>query len=347
MISIDVGFGNVKVVYNKMIASDKKKKITGQAVYENVEEFLFPAAYLKVDNRLSYLDSENLNADLDKMKVSINGDTYWVGKSAMLNNAVTVFRRMDFERQRVLILSTIAYIYRESIETTINVTNLALGLPLGVFYKDKEELIKAITGAYTINVGSGDKKFIIKSDSIVVFPQGIIAAMSIYNANTDNLQNTRIGIVDIGQKTIDCCVLNNAQLVKDSIVGVDYGVYVAYREIASYLRSEHNVPVELQVVPEYMGRVPEFASASFRKLANNILNTLYQHDWNFSLLDKIIFIGGGSMNDMLWPQIQSVFNEAIEAEMATTTVERINDGIFANSRGFYNCIALQVQSQSD
>ena len=291
MISIDVGYGNVKIYDGNALSA-------------------FPSVYYKCKPNET---SPSNDAD---MIIKIDGDNYHVGMSALKLGGNAPFDKKDIFRHKVFVLTAICKTTEGDFDDDI-----ALGLPI-VDYPSMSGELTQLAGSYDVVFNGANRHINIKAVS--VFKQSE-AVYQFLRKQDQNIDSEVVGIVDIGQKTVDVAWFDES-FYNDDRSGsfVNLGCLSAYTDIAKAVATELDIDVEPYAVRKYISKVPKASEAAFSFMAESIIERLKNRRWNFKELDKIVLIGGGAD-----------FISKYMPEQEKVTV--IDGGVYANARSYYEC----------
>ena len=291
MLSIDVGFGNTKI-------------------YDGEEVAAFPSVYKEA--------SENYEptTDPDDQLLEIDGVRYHVGMTALKTAGLAPFDKEDMLRHRIFTLTAIcAMTDGEDFSDTI-----ALGLPIGDFAFMADKLRKEIMGKYEVKYNNKKVNIDIKGVKIYAQAEAVYKLLAKENSN---IREKLVGIVDIGQKTVDFAYFNRGKFVKEWSGSMEQGVINAYQSIATAIEEKLGFEVPDYDVPHYLDRLPEDNDKAFSTMATAIKDRLNRKHWNFNQLDAIYIVGGGT--SYIAPYFKDTPYKPIDGQKA----------VFANAYGYY------------
>ena len=290
MLSIDVGFGNVKV-------------------YDGTEVAAFPSVYKEA--AADHIPS----TDPDDQLLELDGVKYHVGTTALKMGGFAPFDKEDLLRHKIFMLTAIcAMTEGEDFSDKV-----VLGLPIGdyVFMADK---LKKLKGKYEVKYNGN--KVSIEIKKITVYAQSE-AVYKLIAAETPAVKDEIIGIVDVGQKTVDFAYFNEGTFIKERSGSIEQGVINAYQSIAAAVEEKLGFEIADYKAKKYINKVPEDAEKAFSDMAKIIKDRLFRKHWNFKELDAVYVVGGGS------GYIAKYFKDAPYRELDELTA------VFANAYGFY------------
>ena len=289
MFSIDVGFGNTKVFDGKQIAC-------------------IPSVYCEA------LPGEYASEDANDIVLELDGVSYHVGEYARQRDGIAAFDRTDMLRQKLMILAAICSLTEDDYKGPI-----AVGLPICDMEVMKTPL-EELKGKYKV-VYNGDMQ-VVDITSVLVFAQGEAIYDSLVS-NNEGIKET-IGIIDIGQKTVDYCYYSHGVYNPAFSGSFNEGCSKGYTEIRQALMNlPEPINCSMYNVGDYIHKVPEAADRAWSKLAKNIRAMLANAGWQWGMLDKVYVAGGGA--GFLGKSLLSIIKNA----------EVVEDPINANVKGFY------------
>lgn len=296
-LSIDVGFGNTKF-------------------YDGQDEAMFPSAY-EIKNEEAYTGEYASDLDdVSHIEITFEGATYYVGRAALDESGEGSLDRNDLLRQKLCVFAAICIMFDE----TEKINDIVVGLPIEDMMTMKKEIMKLV-GEYHI-IYNGQPKTI-KLENITCLAQGEGVWYGVQS------KSGNIGIIDIGQKTVDYVWYDNGRRNLSRTGSTEDGCITAYREIAVALKNlTPSISVKADQVPQYMHKVPEARDKAFFKLAMRIQKALSASGgWQLGLLDKIYVAGGGAYY---------VIDSLKKLETFSTLCEQVEGSEYANAIGFYN-----------
>lgn len=290
MLGIDVGYGYTKAYPG---------------------EISFPTVYSTWRERRL----ENKGELIDNMEIQINNNRYFIGNLALNEGGIATHDKYNYDRHKVCLLTAIALSkgnYSGAIVTGLPISDLHL----------KTEISK-LKGLYQIELGP---KYEIEISEVLVFPQAGASFFDLLlneeGKAYNDLGNQRVGIIDIGEKTVDFCYLNHICYVNEKSGSLPIGMSRAHKRLLDKLY-HLDINVLLHQVPEYFNKIPEDTETEYKILANEILDNISAR-WNYKELDKIYISGGGGN------KLYSYLQERIKCELTP-------DAQMSNARGFYKC----------
>lgn len=296
IVGIDVGYGITKAY---SITRDRKELSTR-----------FPSVYMETEEE--YIPDEQG----DYIHVILNGKNYIIGQKAASNDGVSAFDKYDMLRHKLCVITAIARMYGNFSGT------IAVGLPISDV-KKMEGNLKKLKGEYEF-VYNGKNCDIVITE-VLVYSQGITAFSEL--EEYENIKDHIIGIIDIGQKTVDVAWYNYGDEVKSKRHSYDnLGCSFIYRDIADevYQKYDYMIP-DYQVAQRIATRdeIKEIAQRHFQKFADKIIENLRRLGWNYAELDRLVIIGGGSY------YIENFIKERISC------TELHQNATYANACGFF------------
>lgn len=198
-------------------------------------------------------------------------------------------------------------------------TNVVLGLPIGLYSRNKDKmknLFNGVTEEITIN---GSKKYI-QVTGIEVFPE---AAGSFYSQDKESAL-----IIDLGGLSIDTALFEKSKLVKYSTYSM--GTMKLYNKIANNLNGEYDLSLTEWDIPDIL---QEGLYIYGEKQKLNIEQLIKEHllkiierlklEYDLKIIRNVLLTGGGSI--LLGNYIKKYIPQVTMIEPT-----------FSNARGFYN-----------
>lgn len=290
MLSIDVGFGNVKVFDGEELAA-------------------FPSVYMETT------EDYDPKTDPDDQVLELDGVKYHVGMTALKLGGLAPFDKEDMLRHKIFVLAAIC----EATEGEDFSGNIALGLPIGD-YKFMADKLKKLKGTYEVKYNNKKISIVIKKISVYAQSEVVYKLL----ASKDSSINDKIvGIVDIGQKTVDFAFFTEGKFTRDRSGSIEKGVINAYQSIATAVEDKLGFEIPDYRAKKYIDKVPEDAQKAFSDMAMTIRDRLFRKHWNFKEMDTLYIVGGGT--SYIAPYFKDAPYKAIEEETA----------VFANAYGYY------------
>lgn len=296
VIGIDVGYGITKAYAG---IKDGKAIVTG-----------FHSVYLETSS--PYQDNQRG----DYSHIEIDGKKYYMGKYAVIKEGESAFDKNDMLRHKLCILTAISRIASGDVTTEV-----ALGLPIGDMNMASQ--FESFAGAYEFVYNGIPRKVVISKVS--VFPQGIAVFDEL--AEYEDVESSVIGIIDIGQKTIDVAWYSDGIEVDNRSRSYDnLGCSFVYQNIIKAVNTKLGYEIPDYQLADRISKRPEIAEIAepfFKEFAEKIETELRRLAWNYNELDRIILVGGGAA------YVEKYLKQSIPC------VELHQNFAFANACGFY------------
>ena len=270
MISIDVGYGNTKY-------------------YMDGAAGCFPSIYKIHGGSYSPKSQED-------MLLELNGQKYLIGETALNKDGEASFDKESLLRHQLFVLASICKATEGDYEGDI-----VVGLPIGDMQKLSPMLLK-LKGKYEVKFNGKDRAINIKKVKVLAQGEAIIQLLKEEVPVSDEV----IGIIDIGQKTVDFAWCRYGSYVEERSGSVNFGMYNAWTEIASSMARNFGIEEpEQYMVRKDLERfrrkkrkgieaVEADVEFNFKELAQSIKNRLFSRHWNFNELDRLYVVGGGA-----------------------------------------------------
>lgn len=272
LVSIDVGYGNTKY-------------------YTEGKAGAFPSIY-KPFNGSSYTPKNK-----EDMLLELDGQKYLVGETALNRSGEASFDKGSILRHKLFILAAICKVGKKAEDVEI-----AVGLPIGDMNSLKP-MLSDLRGEYKISYNNTKRE--VKISKVHIFAQGE-AIIKLLEAQDESIHEEHVGIIDIGQKTVDYALFRYGSYVEEYSGSLDWGINNAWSEISRSIARNLNVdePEQYMVKKELeryrkMGKdgiekVNKDVLSTLENLATSIRNRLYATHWNFNSLDRLYVVGGGA-----------------------------------------------------
>lgn len=298
MISIDVGFGNTKV-------------------YDGETLNVFPSIYYRAKAAEAVNDPRDMLLEMDDEK-------YHVGITALHKGGESQMERHNLLRHKLFILSAICATTRGDFSDKV-----LLGLPISDMETMKES-VEGLKGAYHV-VFNGEPREI-NITTIKVYPQSE-AVYNLLERQDENIRDKAIGIIDVGQKTVDLAYYNYGTLDDDRCGSLTkLGCKSAYLDIQKALNRVCDIDTEWYLVSKFLNReaIEEDKNRAFEDMARKILSATSNLGWNYHELDAVYLIGGGSS------YIEPFVKEHVKILIGKSDKVIIpSNPVFANVRSYY------------
>ncbi|NLD37713.1 MAG: ParM/StbA family protein [Desulfatiglans sp.] len=293
VVGVDIGFGFTK-------ATDGKESILFKSVLGEAADIQFRLPIVK-------------NEAGPCMHVEMDGRAYFVGDFAEQHSDTREFtldqEKLLTEFNKVLTMTAISNLF----DSYANV-NLVTGLPVGFYKEDNQRLMKMLKGIHEITFHKGDgtsESKRVNINNLKILPQPLGSFLNLLMNESGKFINRelakqKIGIIDIGFRTTDCCVFQGMEYVQRGSSTFNTGISESFRAIAKKLREESNVDIELYRLykavetglirirgKEY--NITKLRDKVFEHSASIIatdIARLWANDWD---IDLIIISGGGAM----------------------------------------------------
>lgn len=292
-LGIDIGFGFTK-------ATDGKRDLVFKSVLGESTDIQFRDEMIAAPGE-----------DEKHLQIEVDGKSYFVGELAERQSNVRFFTldQAQFigKFAKVFALAATAQMVKGFVPV-----NLVTGLPIGYYRQYKDELAKLLVGEHKVTVIDADGKQEEKSLSInkvrvVPQPFGSLFNMMLNDLGEmgdKRLIKDKIGIIDVGFRTSDYTISDKMRYSERGSRTTDSGIARAFNVIATKLRENSGINVELYRLYEAIdegsikirGKVYDLKSLTdqvFSQLATSIANEvdrLWVDDWD---IDAMVVTGGG------------------------------------------------------
>ncbi len=245
------------------------------------------------------------------LQIEVDGKSHFVGELAERQSNVRFFTldqaQFISKFAKVFALAATAQMVKGFVPV-----NLVTGLPIGSYQKHKDELAKLLVGEHKITLvdaaGRREEKSI-SINKVRVIPQPFGSLFNLMLNDLGEMGDKRlirdkIGIIDVGFRTSDYTISDKMRYSERGSRTTDSGIARAFNVIATKLRENSGVNVELYRLYEAIdngsikirGKVYDLQSLTdqvFSQLATSIANEvdrLWVDDWD---IDAMVITGGG------------------------------------------------------
>ncbi len=292
MLGIDVGRN-----YTKGVSGNKQKRLV---------------------SLISRAGEENLEGD--RLTITIGNKTFSIGE--YYDTAYT-FKKDNYDTVKDLLITMAALLGGNNIITGIAIAD----------YRNRE-VLKQLQG-YRNKVKVNDQWRYVHIKNIDVFPQGAGALFSqVLNTNgrlyrpVDGL----LGVIDIGFRDVNFCVLENGKYRDDMSGSIPMGVHNAKLAILKQVNNRYSMDLSLEELDLFDQPIE---TDEYARLAKTISNRISAYWKNPQLIKTIFLAGGGAI----------LLDEYLKEEYPQSYL--IPDPQFANARGFYKLAVMRYGSNSN
>ena len=292
ILGIDIGFGFTK-------ATNGKDSLVFKSVYGEATDVQFRELIL-ADN----VQDEHLQIDVD-------GKSYFLGELAERQSNVRFFTldqgQFIGKFAKILALTAATRLVGGHIPV-----NLVTGLPIGYYQKYKKDVAGLLLGEHRVvltDATGQTKEKIININKVRVIPQPFGSMFNLMLNDLGELGDKRlvkekIGIIDIGFRTSDYTISDKMRYSERGSRTTDSGIARAFNVIATKLREESGVNIELYRLYDAVDRgfikirgkeydLKDLTEQVFSQLASTVANEvdrLWADDWD---IDTMVITGGG------------------------------------------------------
>ncbi|KAA0259086.1 ParM/StbA family protein [Deferribacter autotrophicus] len=313
VVSIDVGFGDVKVVYER----------AGNLVFKK-----FPTAIKEVlPTRIDFSTSSS------EKEYYYNSRYYVIGENAKNNslNQSTVNSLVEF---------TPLLIYKAIIDYQLETENtiFALGLPLYEYTQKNKQRLKAKLADFEVDY----KK---QGYFVHIYPQGVGCYFAYTLYHKQEIQNALI--LDIGFNTVEIILLRNGRIVKtESTMLAKNGIMQIAGLLKRLLLERKKINLSYQEAIDILinksitiyGKkfdLSDIVTEVKRMYSDQLLKEIYaMYDDNLRSADRLLLCGGGAYH--IGDHLPEEYNGLAEI---------LPDAEFANALGYYFALKYQLEKK--
>jgi plasmid segregation protein ParM len=205
--------------------------------------------------------------------------------------------------------------------------NIVVGYPINIFSANKETFAEYLKTSDFIETELDGEIKVFKVNDCLVFPQG---AGALY-VNPERYKNKVIAILDIGGLTINGCIFDNLNLIRESIFTENLGTIILQNKVKKALDKRFSLNIQEYELPWIIKNGYRQGKEESKKIIDEVLMNHVEeirkmarvNNWNIDNLE-ILLAGGGSL--LLEDHLKKVFTAA------TVSDDPVND----NVKGFYN-----------
>jgi len=315
MIGIDIGYGDVK------------------AVFEDGGEI----KYIKFPNAIAYAREGIIGDLINEQEVEYQGIGYIVGEDALKSQEIFSTRSLDFlfEYSPLLIWMTIK-------KASKHFNRLCLGVPLA-YYSRRDELKRKVE-RFVVS----EEEFAFEEVEVRAQGQGVYLdySLSLKGEIDEEKTSETLLVVDVGFNTIDVLAVVDGRPQREwSDMLENAGVCRICQELRGYLMREFSLDLSEQAIKDLVmkGSIRIYGaekdlSVPLRSALKNYTSWLRQEiqsRWDGFLkgADRMIVAGGGSY-----------YLEGLKDLYPDGFVHIPEKGEFSNARGFFKFLKAKIHS---
>lgn len=318
LVAVDNGFDATKVY---TIINGKEYK------------FAFKSKYEESDDDLNKQNTMNFYYD---------GKDYLIGEGASMDNF-----EYDKTNNELHKICTYAALARLSNYVGMKF-NLIAGYPLNLYSANKIDFAKYLTTDEFVETkirydGNVYEEKLFQVNDCIVLPQGVGALY----IEPDRWKDKVVGVIDIGGLTINGCVVDNLNIVRETMFTEKCGIKILMNDIKKKLDSIYGVDIKEYEMKKIIfnkkykkfGQNIEESTEIIEKIMENyiknIQNIMRKNKFDIESLEDILFIGGGSI--IVRDELCKIYPQAVF----------IDDPVYANVRGFYEVGRILYGTEDD
>lgn len=347
-IAVDIGFGFIKAM------SDQKNivnRVTFPSVITKKPEYSFQGIIGGSGDDYSIIYWEE-NSQGEK----INTKKCFVGEAALTNGGTRRWEDkgvFNVDDMKIFIATAVGLLNPNN-----EPVDLVVGLPMSYYMLKKDELKELLEGVnsnITFMGIQGIRKIEIRN--VMVFPQGAGAYYSAIldvngNIKDFNLATSRVGVIDIGYRTVDYLVMSKGRksvTIIDNLSGSleEDGMNVAFQAIEKSLADKIGKSVGIEEIEkallwfggkfDFRGEsisLIEYEEQAYRELGEEIASKI-KLIWGTEgdLLDVVLIAGGGGIS--LYPVMKDKF----------TTARLQENSQYSNCEGYLGVQAKRMEKK--
>lgn len=291
----------------KLVAIDNGYWAT--KVYARGVRFSFRSKYEKA--------SDTLNNNI--LRLTYEDNEYLVGDGASIAN-------IEYDKTTNELHKICTYTALARLSSICTEFNLVVGYPLSIYVNGANKFAEYLQGNDYIEVRLNGELRMFKINKCTVFPQ---CAGAMY-VNPDRFRDKIVGILDFGGLTVNGCIFENLNLIRESIFTENMGCIILFNKIKKALESKYGISIQEYEMPFIVKNgLTKYTDESLRIINEVILAHLEEirritrlNKWN---IDNIILFATGGTTLLFSDLLQRIF----------PNIEISSDPIFDNVKGFY------------
>jgi plasmid segregation protein ParM len=325
LLGIDIGFGFTKL-------TNGRDALIFKSVLGEATEIQFQEKILS--------DSSD-----DHLQIEVDGQSYFLGDLAERQSSVRFFT-LDQEQFVSRFVKILALAGASRMVGSFIPVNVVTGLPIGHYSQHKDELARLLIGdhqVFLVDAAGKRQEKVVKINKVRVIPQPFGSLFNLMLNDLGDLGDRRlvkekIGIIDVGFRTADYTISDRMRYSERGSRTTDSGIARAFNVIATKLREQSGVNVELYRLYEAVDRgsikirgkeyeLKSLTDQIFSQLAAAIANEvdrLWADDWD---IDSMVITGGGGA--VLASYLQPMLNGHV------LPVDPAKDARLLNAQGYW------------
>ena len=226
ILGIDIGFGFTKATNGRDTIIFKS--LSGDA------------------NDIQYWADFGDSKPVDHIHVTIDGKSYFIGELAEQQASAPKYtldqERLIVDYVRILALTAAGLLIKNG---TVNVpVNLVSGLPIGYFKRHHERFPGILSGHHSVTYHYPNGQTISRAiyiNKVRMLPQPLGSILNLLmddqgRISQRELASQKIGVVDIGFRTTDFCIMDRLRHIDRGSRTIDSGISKAFGLIARWLK---------------------------------------------------------------------------------------------------------------
>ena len=297
----------------KIIAIDNGYE--GTKIYDGAKEVLIPS-------RLQ--EGESGTIGMGRYKVTYNGNQYIVG-AGVFNYEMNIDKTKT-AFHKILTLTALAQ-YTEVKEDF----KIVAGLPINHYKSQRKGFEEYLKTKEPVQIEVNGETKIINIKDVKCFPQ---EAAALYSIGADKYKDKRVGVWGWGGGTVDGGIMDNLNLIEESIFTIENGAHSIKTDIAQRINARYSTNIKEESIDNILANdfklkgetigIQDIIKKSISKAINAAIRTSKVLGWELDSMD-IIHTGGG----ILMPYMQVTLKEMIPQSTFS------NSPVFDNARGLY------------
>ena len=334
VLSIDIGYGNTKAVWNHKKTTSKPDTWT---------EICFRSVTPSV-----VVDTGTALSNLDRVIVHVGADSFYVGPKATFDGGMRALHPdyINTAEHEALLSGVWHYMWKEIGQVSKSVDLLVLGLPVSGFQSNRRRLQELGSKVHRVPVpqelrqryGKDYEDVVAKKVMVLPQPMGSLRLASEHERDYDLFDDGIVSmVIDVGYNTLDWFVADAMAPQFESCGSFAGGFSQVLKAVSRQIGFDHGVGaqnfglVERGLVSGEMNfgfkKIPmQQYQLLTRKVADAAISDLLQQfDPQRSGVSRIYLTGGGA----------AAYKDSLQARLPDHSIELMVDGVMANARGYF------------
>lgn len=275
----------------------------------------------KVFNFRSKFEKANDTLNNNTMSFQYADENYLVGEGATMSN-------VEYDKTSNELHKICTYAALASLSNFLGTEfNIVVGYPLNIYSSNKEAFAEYLKTSDFIETELNGEMKVFRVNDCLVFPQGA----GVLYVNPERYKNKVIAIMDIGGLTVNGCIFDNLNLIRESIFTENLGTIILQNKVKKALDKRYSLNIQEYELPWIIKNGYRQEEEGSKKIIDEVLMSHVEeirkvariNNWNIDNLE-ILLAGGGSL--LLEDYLERTF----------PTIFMSDDPVNDNAKGFFN-----------